>query len=142
LTAATRPGRLSIPQKARLAVEIAAAYARARWLMRSGDLRSTLRALRKTAGGNDRGTMGGEAELEAVGLGSAVGRVLRVLPVDSRCLIQSLVLTRLLARRGMESSLVIGVRPGARFGAHAWVEAAGRPLLPAGGETYQRLVGL
>ena len=34
-------------------------------------------------------------------LGHAVARTLRVLPADSRCLMQSLVLTRLLARRGI-----------------------------------------
>jgi hypothetical protein len=55
---------------------------------------------------------------------------------------QSLTLSALLARRGYSSMLVIGVRAGEAFGAHAWVELDGRPLLPPGGDTFQRLVEL
>jgi hypothetical protein len=54
----------------------------------------------------------------------------------------SLVLVELLARRGTSSSLVIGVSPGSSFGAHAWVELEGRPLLPPHGESFQRLAEL
>jgi hypothetical protein len=58
---------------------------------------------------------------------------------------RSLVLTALLSRRGIASTLVIGVRPGGEFGAHAWVEHEGAPLLPSGAtgsaETpFERLV--
>ena len=76
----------------------------------------------------------------ALRLGRAVARVLRLLPSDSRCLIQSLVLTRMLARRSMPSILVIGVRTGSAFEAHAWVEHEGRPILPPG--QFTRLVEL
>jgi hypothetical protein len=55
---------------------------------------------------------------------------------------QSLTLSALLARRGYASKLVIGVQAGEAFGAHAWVELDGRPLLPPGGEAFQRLVEL
>jgi hypothetical protein len=79
---------------------------------------------------------------EALRMASVVDRVCRPLPIDSRCLIQSLVLTSLLARRGVGTSLVIGVRGGEDFGAHAWVELAGRPLLPAGDGEFERLVEL
>jgi hypothetical protein len=48
----------------------------------------------------------------------------------------------MLVRRGIESSLVIGVRPEPSFEAHAWVECAGTPLLPTGDEPYGRLVEL
>jgi hypothetical protein len=50
------------------------------------------------------------------------------------CLRQALLLEALLARRGVESELRIGVRNSAAtgFGAHAWVERAGRVLI--GGE--------
>ena len=61
---------------------------------------------------------------------------------DSRCLMQSVVLVAMLARRGAEASLVIGVRPGVDFGAHAWVELAGRALLPTFGDDFARLVEL
>lgn len=73
-------------------------------------------------------------------LGKVVGRTLAVLPTDSRCLIRSLVLVRLLARRSIPSVLVIGVRKDAEFQAHAWVEHEGEPILPAG--EYTRLMEL
>ena len=89
----------------------------------------------------------GDTRLAGVRLGRAVTRTLRLVPADSRCLMRSLVLTGLLARRGIDSSLVIGVRPEGEFGAHAWVEHDGRPLLPSGatpdGEaTFERLVAV
>lgn len=71
-----------------------------------------------------------------------VSSVLRLLPTDSRCLMRSLVLTRLLARRGLPSALVIGVTASPEFGAHAWVEQDGRPLLPAHDAIFARLVEL
>jgi hypothetical protein len=39
------------------------------------------------------------------------------------------VLTRILASRGIETKLVIGVRADAGFAAHAWVELDGVALL-------------
>jgi hypothetical protein len=75
-------------------------------------------------------------------LGRAVTRVLGPLPADSRCLMTSLVLCRLLARRGAAASLVIGVRGGSSFGAHAWVELDGHPLLPPNEGEFERLVTL
>ena len=77
-----------------------------------------------------------------VSLARAVTRTLPLLPADSRCLMRSLVLISLLNRREIGSSLVIGVRPGQRFGAHAWVEVDGRPLLPRGESEFERLVEL
>lgn len=65
-------------------------------------------------------------------LGKVVGKTLGVLPTDSRCLIRSLVLMRLLAQRSIPSTLVIGVRKNSGFEAHAWVEHDGEPLLPPG----------
>ena len=74
-------------------------------------------------------------------LGQPVRRTLDPLPWDSRCLMRSLVLLRMLARRGVVCRLVIGVRPagelrGARLdrarrapaAAHTWVRAADRAL--------------
>lgn len=55
---------------------------------------------------------------------------------------QSLVLTGLLARRGIGSELIIGVRPGTPFSAHAWLEHEGRPLPPGSEASYQRLAQL
>lgn len=69
-------------------------------------------------------------------------RTLTVLPADSRCLMRSLVLTGLLARRGISSSLIIGVRLEPEFAAHAWVEYGGEPLLPPGDPSLGRLTEL
>ncbi|MGH7481739.1 MAG: lasso peptide biosynthesis B2 protein, partial [Longimicrobiales bacterium] len=71
-------------------------------------------------------------------LGKVVGKTLGVLPTDSRCLIRSLVLVRLLTRRSIPSTLVIGVRKNSGFEAHAWVEHDGEPILPPG--EYTRLM--
>jgi hypothetical protein len=73
-------------------------------------------------------------------LGWAVNRTLSVLPTDSRCLVQSLVLTRLLAARSIPSRLVIGARSDGPFMAHAWVECDTVAVLPARGYENSRLV--
>jgi hypothetical protein len=78
--------------------------------------------------------------LVALRLGRVVGRTLKLLPTDSRCLIQSLVLTRMLAKRSIASTLVIGVRKDPAFEAHAWVEHEGQPVLPPG--RFTRLMEL
>jgi hypothetical protein len=75
-------------------------------------------------------------------LGRAVIRTISPLPGDSRCLVRSLVLTRLLARRGIEGRLVVGVTSPAGFEAHAWVELDGVPVLDPGPPRFERLVEL
>jgi Transglutaminase-like superfamily len=75
-------------------------------------------------------------------LGRAVATVLSLLPGDTRCLVRSLVLTRLLGRRGISARLVIGARSGPEFLAHAWVECGGLPVLHPGDGTFGRLVEL
>ena len=76
-----------------------------------------------------------------VRLGRAVQRTLRAVPVDARCLITALVLTRMLARRGIASSFVLGVRRQPDFAAHAWLERDNVPLLPTT-QDFQRLAVL
>lgn len=79
----------------------------------------------------------------AIRLGTAVARTLDLLPTDSSCLTRSLVLARLLSRRCIESSLVIGVGGDHDcFIAHAWVEHRGMPLLDPGPDDLTRLVQL
>jgi hypothetical protein len=72
-------------------------------------------------------------------LGRVATHVLGILPHDPRCLTTSLVLTALLARRGIPAKLVIGVRADP-FAAHAWVEHRGRPLIPPATAPFQRLL--
>lgn len=64
------------------------------------------------------------------------------MPGDTRCLTRSLALSRLLARRGIESRLVIGTRTQPTFLAHAWVECEGVPVLDPGPDVFARLVEL
>jgi hypothetical protein len=125
-------------QKVALVVEIIAVYVRVRWDLRRTGLKPTLESLREQTGH--------PAGIDAVALGrrlaAPVARTLALLPADSRCLMRSLVLTRLLARRGVSTDLVISVRPGGHFAAHAWIEHAGVALLPADAPAFERLVTL
>jgi hypothetical protein len=136
------PRSLPAAAKLRLAAEILGAYRRVRRTMRGrSDITEALRVLRNGAPAGPAPT-GDEAKATGIRLGRAVSRTLRVVPVDSRCLTQSLVLTTLLSRRGLGSALIIAVNPDEEFGAHAWVELEGCPLLPTGGGEYARLVEL
>lgn len=132
--------RLPMREKALLAVEIVAAYAKARWWLRQTTLGETVANLR--GGAPTPLEPDGDQLLTGVRLGRAVGKGLGALPADSRCLVRSLVLVSLLAKRGIAASLVIGVKSQPRFEAHAWVECAGVPLLPAGDPAYARLTEL
>lgn len=133
---------LSARERAGLVREILTAYAEARRIMRQMAIEPAVRALRAdwqedAERGNEREVLG-----EAWRLGRAVERTLRLAPGDTRCLTRSLVLTRLLARRGIPSQLVIGAGTEPSFFAHAWVEHAGQPVLAAGDSSLGRLVEL
>jgi hypothetical protein len=132
------PDRRSVAQKAALATEIVVLYTRARRLLRGDDIRRALQDLR------DEPLLTGEplSVVAARRLAGAVTKTLRVIPLDTRCLIQSLVLSAALARRSTPTRLVIAVRPGEEFVAHAWVELDGLPLLPTGEPEFQRLAEL
>ena len=75
-------------------------------------------------------------------LAGAVQRVLARLPGDSRCLMRSLVVLAMLARRGIDARLILAARPTPQFVAHAWVERHGAPLLPTRGFGDARLTEL
>ena len=124
-------------KRARLVGEVLATYRRARRLMRNADLPTALRELR--AHESSAGPEPADSLFVAARLSRAVTLVLARLPTDKRCLIRSLVLSSMLARRQIPASLVLGVRPEASepFLAHAWVEHAGVPLIPD--EGYNRL---
>ena len=132
---------LGLADKVRLTGEVAAAYVQVRWLLKRRDLPTTLETLRDGGAGQE-----GELPMHATESGPRLARsVLRTLPrlpIESRCLVRSLVLTRLLSQRGIPGTLVIGVEPGEKFGAHAWVEVGGRALLDPGGDQFGRLVEL
>ena len=129
--------RMPADLRVRIAAEIVATYAEVRWRMLRGDVARVVGALRQ-----DAVDVHSPYDAYRIGrrLSDPVRRTLDPLPWDSRCLMRSLVLLRMLARRGVIAQLVIGVRPGEQFEAHAWVEHDGHPLLPTLG--YERLTVL
>lgn len=124
--------------------EILGAYAITRWHMPRGEIRQVMATTRsELARRPSTPPPPGQDSWEvAAHLGRAVYRTLRVLPTDSRCLVQSLVLSRMLAARGISSALIIGAHSQPDFEAHAWVEHEGRPVLPPRGFQDSRLVEL
>lgn len=135
-------GRLPIRWKASLTAEILMTYGRVRWLLARNGLRETLAVLREPTGSSAPDP--GDPQLTwEVGhrLGFVATRTLKPIPGDSRCLMRSLVLTAMMARRGIETTFVIGARTDGGFAAHAWVERGGLPLLSMG-DGYHRLTEL
>ena len=123
-----------------LVAEVVAAYAQARHKLRRYPIEPVVAALRSDAPPPiERGP---QAFADARRLGWIVGRTLKLVPGDTRCLARSLVLTRLLARRGISAKLVIGARADPEFLAHAWVECEGKPVLSPGDGSFARLVEL
>jgi hypothetical protein len=133
-------GPLGPRRRAALAAEIVAAYLRARRRLRREPIERVVAHLR--ADGPAPTRQPAEALPEAARLGRAVVRTLAFLPGDTRCLRRSLVLTRLLARRGIPGRLVIGARTRPAFLAHAWVELDGVPVLATDDAAFGRLVEL
>lgn len=127
---------LSLLAKTVLVAEILVTYLRARWLLSRCDLPTALARLRAS----ERPARAATYDFVGLRLSHAVTRILSSLPTDAKCLVRSLVLTAVLARRGIESTLVIGVRSDDGFAAHAWVETNGRGILPD--EGYARLHSL
>ena len=131
-------------EKLRLVLEILAAYPRVRWLLWRRDLPSVVAALR----GDAQCTI--DPRLQAVGarLGQAVGRTLAIVPFDSRCLVRSLVLTRMLATRriGLDAGHRRDRRAqlfGSRLGRERWegLAAAARRREPTRGGVREVEVG-
>jgi hypothetical protein len=129
--------RIPALTKLGLSAEILVAYAGARQALRHRSLPEATTAMRRSR--RRRYCPAEDAYGTGLRLGRVVTRVLGVLPRDPRCLRTSLVLTALLARRGIPATLVIGVRPHP-FAAHAWVEHRGRPLLPPATAPFERLL--
>jgi hypothetical protein len=132
---------LTASQRIRLAGEIVLAYGQARRALREAPIAAALSTLRSRDEPLVPEPATGRLE-EARQLGRAVSRTLAFLPGDTRCLTRSLVLTRLLTRRGIQAKVVIGARTAPQFLAHAWVEYEGQPVLFPGDGSFGRLVEL
>jgi transglutaminase superfamily protein len=139
-TQQSRGGRRSYRARGRLALEILAAYVQSRRALRRAPIDEVVAELRSQP--PSVAPFVTDTLQEAHSLGWAVARLLAHVPGDTRCLVRSLVLTRLLASRGVTSKLVIGTQSSPEFLAHAWVEHDGTPVLDPGGETFGRLVEL
>lgn len=128
---------LSTSTRAKLAAEILASYCSARWWLLRLTFPEAVAAARDVRPDGPTGLTDAQLRSAGLRLGNAVQRTLRPLPVDSRCLVTALVLTRMLARRGIDSSFVLGVRSRPKFAAHAWVERGGVALLPTTAEFHR-----
>jgi hypothetical protein len=133
--------RLRPRERLALGVEIVRAYLVVRRLSSRRKLPEVVSALRRAPAIPDLPLP--EPRVDGIRLGRAVMRALVLTPGGTKCLVRSLVLLRLLARRGApESELIIAVQPGpAVLDAHAWVELEGRALLPPG-DGHERLLVL
>ena len=100
--------RMPLQEKVKLGFEIVGAYTLARWRLRRHDLPTAVAAMRTRYAERPRVFDDPLAEkYAAVRLGKAIGRTLGVLPLDSRCLVRSLVLAEMLARRGIEVQMPV-----------------------------------
>jgi hypothetical protein len=109
-------GSVSLVTKARLAARIGGTFLLVHWRLRRAPLPSVVRSF---------GATNGEAgpRLEARRLSRIVHGTLRVGPLRPRCLVNALVLFRLLRAQGDPAELVIGLpREPRDKDAHAWVE--------------------
>jgi hypothetical protein len=134
---------LPFSARASLAIEVLVAYVAVRWSVSRTELPSVVGALRSCQGPEGDQSDGASVlhHQLSLRLGYIVEALLRRAPGDGPCLVRSLVLTRLLARRQIPARLVIGVQSEPSFSAHAWVEHRGQPLLPTD-IAHQRLVEL
>jgi hypothetical protein len=122
--------------RAALVAEVLVTYALVRWHVRRQDLPTAVAALRA------RPRRRVLVDRDERRLAAGAERVVAKLPGDSRCLMRSLVVLTMLARRGIDSRLVLAARPEPTFGAHAWIERGGEPLLPTRGFADARLTDL
>ena len=132
-----RNGRLTIPQKLGLATRIWMRFVQV-------SLQTRRRPLPAYVSGLARKTSGARRSHPPTTLAHAVDRSLRIGHRRPRCLINALVLFRLLREQGQAAILVIGLPEIATDErAHAWVELDGRDLgPPPGGTGYRELARL
>jgi hypothetical protein len=123
----SKAGRLSPAARARLAVRIWHRYTAVRLRVRRKPLPELVQALRRPG-------RTGTQHYEPARLSHAVDRALRLGRRRPTCLVNSLVLFRLLREQGDAAELVIGLPPeSGDQTAHAWVEIDGDDIGPPPG---------
>jgi hypothetical protein len=91
-------------------------------------LRDVLRKSERNAGKSTAPAE--EADVMCARAGRVVRRVYRAFPIWNTCLRRSLVLHRMLRKRGIAADFRIGIgKDGERLLGHAWVESDGNPIL-------------
>jgi hypothetical protein len=96
--------------------------------LRAGGYRRAQR-LAARLGGRRPLAEGAETEARVAASVRMLDAAVAHVPGSSTCLARSLVLWTMLRRQGIDSEIVIGVRPGgAPLDAHAWVERRGRAI--------------
>jgi hypothetical protein len=133
-----RPKARAQLARAELVGETLMTYAVVRWQVRRRELPAAVAALRDGPRRRRRGPFDHDPRR----LAAAAERVVASIPGDSRCLMRSLVVLAILARRGIDARLILAARPTPQFAAHAWVERDGNPLLPTRGFGDARLTEL
>jgi Transglutaminase-like superfamily len=119
---------LSVAEKARLAARVWVRFGLVTVALRRKALPALVGELAET----DRSPPG--RSYSAATLSNAVHRSLRLGSRRPRCLVQALVLFRLLREQGEPAELLIGLPPEApNQEAHAWVELDGRDVGPPPG---------
>ena len=121
--------RLTVRERLRVGAEIFATYCLVRWWLVRLSFPAAVAAARNVKR-PARARPEQELTPAALRLAQLVERTLHPLPIDARCLVRALVLTRVLARRGIGCSFILGVRAQPEFAAHAWLERGGVALLP------------
>lgn len=132
----TADRHLSSMERLRLILEVCTLRLLVARMLRSGsDVRAAIGVLRRRVAEPQRMAADGAVAPLIDRLAWSSRTVLDRLPGDHPCLAQSLVLMCLLARRGVASRVVIGVRkdlPDGPLTAHAWVTVEGRAVSPPG----------
>jgi hypothetical protein len=128
----------SYVERLALIAEVLITYVVVRRQVRRHDLPRAVAALREERRPSYVALVAREPRALAV----AAERVVARIPGDSRCLMRSLVVLAMLARRGVDARLILAARPTPEFAAHAWVERDGNPLLPTRGFGDARLTEL
>jgi hypothetical protein len=119
---------LGVATKARLAARVWSSFALVHWRLRREPLPAAI-------GTTGDGPAASWAPMPPLRLSRTVHMVLRVGPWRPRCLINAMVLYRLLRAQGTDADLVIGLpdRP-EDHEAHAWVEVDGHDVGPPPGK--------